>query len=192
MDLTHLAYNDEKSAVLKDVENVADTGRCVNPLRQARIGQGIDVHPLVPGRDLVLGGVTIPHRLGLEGDTDGDVLTHAIMDALLGALALGDLGQYFRRGQPEVDGARSITLLQRVCEMTKEQRYVVGNVDATVVAEMPKLAPYRQQIQEILAHAMDIAPSQVSIKATTTDHLGMLGREEGIMAQAVVLLWPVS
>ncbi|PSR33573.1 MAG: 2-C-methyl-D-erythritol 2,4-cyclodiphosphate synthase [Sulfobacillus benefaciens] len=158
-------------------------------MRQPRIGQGIDVHPLVAGRDLVLGGVTIPHRFGLEGDTDGDVLTHAIMDGILGALALGDLGQYFRRGQPEVDGARSITLLQHVCDLMKEKRYVIGNVDATVVAEMPKLAPYRQQMQDILARALEVEPSQVSIKATTTDHLGMLGREEGIMAQAVVLLW---
>ncbi len=153
-----------------------------------RVGQGIDVHPLVEGRPLVLGGVHIPHGYGLDGDTDGDVLTHAIMDALLGALALGDLGTYFSQDQPTVAGARSVTLLTEVYAMIASRGYRIVNIDATVVAEAPKLRPHVPTMALQLADTLGIQPDQVSIKATTTDHLGAMGRREGILATAVVLL----
>lgn len=153
-----------------------------------RIGQGIDVHPLVKGRPLVLGGVHIPYEAGLDGDTDGDVLTHAIMDALLGALALGDLGTYFSKDQPEVVGARSVTLLGQVGAMVAAQGYRIAHIDTTVIAEAPKLRPHVFTMQSQLASTLGILTTQVSVKATTTDHLGAMGRQEGMMATAVVLL----
>ncbi|MHB1955039.1 MAG: 2-C-methyl-D-erythritol 2,4-cyclodiphosphate synthase [Sulfobacillus sp.] len=156
-----------------------------------RIGQGIDVHPLVENRPLVLGGVEIVFHLGLDGDTDGDVLSHAVMDALLGAVALGDLGTHFHQGQPDVDGARSVRLLERVSGWIAQEGYAIGNLDVTVVAQAPRLSPYTEAMRQTLAEAMAIQKSQISIKATTTDHLGMLGRSEGIMALATVLLHPL-
>lgn len=153
-----------------------------------RLGQGIDVHPYVQGRPLILGGVHIPHPYGLEGDTDGDVLTHAIMDALLGALALGDLGTYFSTDQPAVVGARSVTLLNQVNEMIRAKTYRIANIDTTVVAQAPKLRPYVPLMTLQLAEVLGLDVDQVSVKATTTDHLGAMGRQEGIMAMAVVLL----
>lgn len=154
----------------------------------SRVGQGIDVHPLVKGRSLVLGGVHIPHEYGLDGDTDGDVLTHAIMDALLGALALGDLGTYFSQDQPEVVGARSVTLLGQVGAMVAEHGYRIAHIDTTVIAEAPKLRPHVLMMRSQLASGLGLQADQVSVKATTTDHLGAMGRQEGIMATAIVLL----
>ncbi len=157
-----------------------------------RLGQGIDVHPLVKGRPLVLAGVEIPYQYGLDGDTDGDVLTHAIMDALLGALALGDLGTYFSSDQPDVVGARSVTLLGQVNDMIRSHGYRIANIDTTVVAEAPKLRPYVPMMTVQLAEVLGLESAQVSVKATTTDHLGAMGRQEGIMAIAVVLLMKQS
>lgn len=153
-----------------------------------RIGQGIDVHPLAPGRPLVLGGVTVPFDRGLEGDTDGDVLTHAIMDALLGAMALGDLGRWFRKGDPGIQGASSIALLGQVMTLVDQKGYQVGNLDCTVVAQRPRLRPYVSHMVSRLVPVLNASPEAVSIKATTTDRLGAIGREEGMMALAVVIL----
>ncbi|POB11241.1 2-C-methyl-D-erythritol 2,4-cyclodiphosphate synthase [Sulfobacillus sp. hq2] len=153
-----------------------------------RIGQGIDVHPLVEGRPLIVGGVGIPYDRGLEGDTDGDVLTHALMDAILGALALGDLGTYFKSDDPRVQGASSLTLLQQVVVMMKHHGYQLVSADMTIVAQKPKMAPYILAMRENLSRVCECDLDRMSVKATTTDHLGALGREEGIMALCVVLL----
>lgn len=155
-----------------------------------RIGQGIDVHPLVEGRPLIVGGVSIPYDRGLEGDTDGDVLTHALMDAILGALALGDLGTHFKKGDPGVDGASSLLLLQKVADMMHERHYRLWSADMTVVAEHPRMAPYISAMRINLSRACSCPVDLLSVKATTTDHLGALGRGEGIMALCVVLLAP--
>ncbi|SMC03006.1 2-C-methyl-D-erythritol 2,4-cyclodiphosphate synthase [Sulfobacillus thermosulfidooxidans DSM 9293] len=156
-----------------------------------RIGQGIDVHPLVANRPLILGGVHIPFEKGLEGDTDGDVLTHAYMDAILGALAMGDLGTYFHAEDPDVKGASSVALMARVVEMMAHAHYQVISADLTIVAQRPKVAPYIQAIRQNLSRASGCPLDYFSVKATTTDHLGALGREEGILALATVLLAPV-
>lgn len=153
---------------------------------EMRIGQGFDTHPLVNGRALVLGGVKIPYERGLAGDSDGDVLCHAIMDALLGALALGDLGRWFTPDNAR--GAYSLDLLGEVSRMVEAQGFWVINVDSTVVAEKPKLAPHVPLMREALADRLGVAVEAVSVKATTTDRLGALGRQEGILATAVVLL----
>lgn len=153
-----------------------------------RIGQGIDVHPLVNGRPLILGGVTIPFDRGLAGDTDGDVLTHALMDALLGALSFGDLGSWFKPDDPDVRGQSSVNLLTRVMDLVRQERYRIVNCDTTIVAERPRMRPYVANMRNILAPHLAIAEKDLSIKATTTDRLGFLGQGEGILATAVVLL----
>lgn len=153
-----------------------------------RIGHGYDVHKLVEGRKLILGGVDIPHDKGLLGHSDADVLTHAIMDALLGAAALGDIGQHFPDTDPTYAGADSLALLRAVMGLLKEAGYQVGNVDATVLAQAPKLAPHIPQMRENLAQAMGVDVSQVSVKATTEEGLGFTGQKEGIAAHAVALL----
>lgn len=153
-----------------------------------RIGQGYDVHRLTDGRKLVLGGVEIPHSLGLLGHSDADVLCHAISDALLGAAALGDIGQHFPDSDPAYAGADSLLLLQEVTSLLKKKGYTVGNVDSTIVAQRPKLAPYIPFIRSNLAAVMGISEDCVSVKATTEEHLGFTGREEGISAQAVCLI----
>lgn len=151
-----------------------------------RVGQGVDIHPLVAGRPLVLGGVTIPFERGLDGDSDADVLVHALIDALLGAMGEGDLGRWF---PPEAArGRSSLELLQAAWQKVRAHGYVLGNADATVVAQRPRLSPYVATMREQLAARLDSTPDRLSIKATTPDHLGWLGREEGIAAQAVVLL----
>ncbi|HBQ96556.1 MAG: 2-C-methyl-D-erythritol 2,4-cyclodiphosphate synthase [Firmicutes bacterium] len=155
-----------------------------------RIGQGIDVHPLVEHRALVLGGVAIPFHKGLEGDTDGDVLTHAYMDAILGALAIGDLGTYFHANDPGVRGAKSLQLLERVAGMMTDKGYQIVSADMTVMAERPRLALFVPTMRQNLSHASGCPLDALSIKATTTDHLGAIGREEGILALATVLLSP--
>lgn len=153
-----------------------------------RIGQGYDVHRLVEGRELWLCGVRIPHSLGLLGHSDADVAIHALCDALLGALALGDIGKHFPDSEPEYKGIDSRILLRHVMELVRTNGYDVGNVDVTVMAQKPKLAPYIQEMRRTLADTMNVALDQVSVKATTTERLGFEGREEGISASAVCLL----
>lgn len=153
-----------------------------------RIGQGYDVHRLVEGRALILGGVTIPWERGLLGHSDADVLAHAIMDALLGAAALGDIGKLFPDKDPAYAGADSLKLLREVCSLLKEAGYAPVNVDATIVAQRPKLAPYILQMRQNIADVMEVSVDQISVKATTEEHLGFTGREEGISAMAVALL----
>ncbi|EFA73582.1 2-C-methyl-D-erythritol 2,4-cyclodiphosphate synthase [Cylindrospermopsis raciborskii CENA303] len=153
-----------------------------------RIGNGYDIHKLVSDRPLILGGVHIPHELGLLGHSDADVLTHAIMDAMLGALSLGDIGHYFPPSAPQWKGAKSLVLLKQVHGLILNQGWEVGNVDSVVVAERPKLKSYIHQMREQLASTLSIQPHQVGVKATTNEKLGPTGREEGICAYAVVLL----
>ncbi len=153
-----------------------------------RIGHGYDVHRLVPDRRLVLGGVEIPCERGLLGHSDADVLAHAVMDALLGAAALGDIGQHFPDSDPAYAGADSLALLEQVAALLEQRGWTVGNVDATILAQRPKLAPYIPQMRENLAQRMGAGPDQVSVKATTEEGLGFTGAGEGIAAHAVALL----
>jgi len=153
-----------------------------------RIGHGYDVHRLVEGRKLILGGVEIPYDKGLLGHSDADVLTHAIMDALLGAAALGDIGKLFPDSDPTYSGADSIKLLEHVCAVLKGRGYGVVNVDSTIIAQRPKLAPFIDEMRCVLAEAMDIRKDCVSIKATTEEHLGFTGEGLGIAAHAVALI----
>jgi len=157
-----------------------------------RIGIGYDVHALVEGRPLVVGGVTIPHARGLAGHSDADVLLHAICDALLGALALGDLGAHFPDSDPIWKGVDSRVLLRHVVLLVRARGYGIGNVDATVIAQAPKLAPYVGTMRDNVAADLGCDVACVSIKATTTERLGFAGREEGIAAEAVVLVTPAS
>ena len=153
-----------------------------------RIGPGYDVHRLVEGRRLILGGVEVPHTLGLLGHSDADVLTHAVMDALLGAAGLGDIGRHFPDTDPAYAGADSLKLLDYVVELLEAQGWKVGNVDATILAQRPKLAPHLEQMRENLAARMKVEPEQVNVKATTEEKLGFTGAEEGIASHAVCLL----
>lgn len=153
-----------------------------------RIGTGYDVHRLVENRALILGGVAIPYEKGLLGHSDADVLLHAIMDALLGAAALGDIGKHFPDSDPAYSGISSMELLKKVADLLAEEHYLVGNIDATIIAQRPKLAPYLSDMRENIAGALGIAKSQVSVKATTEEGLGFTGSGEGIAAQAVCLL----
>ena len=149
---------------------------------------GYDVHKLVEGRKLILGGVEIPHPLGLLGHSDADVLVHAIMDALLGAAALGDIGRHFPDTDSRYKGISSMKLLEHVRDLLEENGYVVENIDATVIAQKPKLRPYIEQMQENIAETLGIAKDQINIKATTEEGLGFTGTQQGISAQAVCLL----
>jgi len=153
-----------------------------------RIGNGYDIHRLVPDRPLILGGVTIPHTLGLLGHSDADVLTHAIMDAMLGALSLGDIGHYFPPTDPQWKGADSLKLLVQVDQLIQAKGWTIGNIDSVLVAERPKLKPHITVMRDRLATVLNLAPDQVGIKATTNEKLDATGREEGIAAHAVVLL----
>ncbi|MDO4325169.1 MAG: 2-C-methyl-D-erythritol 2,4-cyclodiphosphate synthase [bacterium] len=157
-----------------------------------RIGQGYDVHRLTEGRDLILGGVKIPYEKGLLGHSDADVLVHAIMDALLGAAALGDIGQHFPDSDPVYKGISSMELLGHVGTLLQEKRYMIENIDATIIAQRPKLAAYRPQMAENIAKVLGIQTNQVSIKATTEEGLGFTGNGEGISAQAIALLSSVA
>jgi len=154
-----------------------------------RIGMGYDVHKLVENRDLILGGVTIPYDKGLLGHSDADVVVHAIMDALLGAAALGDIGKHFPDTDPAYKGISSIELLKNVGKLLKEKRYLVGNIDATIICQRPKLAPYKEQMVKNVANALDISTDKVCIKATTEEGLGFTGEGKGISSQAIVLLF---
>ena len=157
-----------------------------------RIGHGYDVHRLVRGRRLILGGVDIPHETGLLGHSDADVLTHAVMDALLGAAAMGDIGQLFPDNNPAFSGISSMELLREVMACLRAEGYAVGNLDCTVLAQSPKLAPYIAQMRRNLAQCMDVDVDRVSVKATTEEGLGFTGTREGIAAHAVVLIERIS
>ncbi len=157
-----------------------------------RIGHGYDAHRLVSGRKLILGGVEITHSLGLLGHSDADVLVHAICDAVLGALGEGDLGRHFPDSDPQYKGICSLVLLRHSVKMASEKEFSVGNVDATVVAQRPKLAAYIPEMKNNLAQACGVSPEQINVKATTTEEMGFEGRGEGISAHAVVLLRKIS
>ena len=156
--------------------------------RNLRIGQGYDVHQLVEGRKLIMGGVDIPHTRGLLGHSDADVLAHAVADALLGGVRGGDIGKLFPDTDPAYEGADSMKLLAAVADFVRDRGYEILDVDSVIAAQAPKLSPYRDQMRENLARAMGISPENVGVKATTTEHLGFEGREEGISATAVALL----
>lgn len=157
-----------------------------------RIGTGYDVHRLVEGRDLILGGVNIPYEKGLLGHSDADVLLHAIMDALLGAAALGDIGKHFPDSDERYKGISSILLLEHVSKLLEEQHYVIENIDSTIIAQRPKLASYIPQMKENIVKTLGLDSSQVNVKATTEEGLGFTGSGEGIAVQAVALLTTVE
>ena len=156
--------------------------------QESRSGIGFDSHPLAEGRKLVLGGVTIPHDKGLSGHSDGDVLVHAIMDALLGAANLGDKGLHFPSSDPQYKDISSLILLERVGVLVAQAGWRLSNVDATIMAQNPRLNPFNAEMRENVAKSLSVSPDRVSVKVTTTDHLGFVGREEGIAALAVVSL----
>jgi 2-C-methyl-D-erythritol 2,4-cyclodiphosphate synthase len=153
-----------------------------------RIGNGYDVHRLVKGRKLILGGVEIPHTLGLDGHSDADLLLHAIADALLGAIGAGDIGKYFPDTDPKWKGVSSLVLLKEVGAMCAEQGFTIANVDSIIAAQKPKIAPHINAMKQNIAQALAVDPGQINVKATTTETLGYVGREEGMSAYAVVLL----
>ena len=157
-----------------------------------RVGMGYDVHRLVEGRDLILGGVTIPYEKGLLGHSDADVLLHAIMDALLGAAALGDIGKHFPDTDDKYKGISSIKLLEHVGELLEEHNYQIVNLDATIIAQRPKMAPHIPQMVKNVAETLQIDESQVNIKATTEEGLGFTGTGEGISSQAICSLMPIT
>ena len=153
-----------------------------------RIGHGYDVHKLVEGRKLIIGGTEIPHDKGLLGHSDADVLTHAVMDALLGAAALGDIGGLFPDNDPKYDGADSIVLLKEVVELIVGKGFVISNIDSTIIAQKPKMKPYIDNMKKIIADACKVDVTRVNVKVTTEERLGFTGREEGISAHAVCIL----
>ena len=153
-----------------------------------RIGHGYDVHRLVEGRPLIIGGVNIPHDTGLLGHSDADVIVHAVMDSMLGALALGDIGKHFPDTDENYKGADSIELLRKVTKIIENHGYTVSNIDSTILAQAPKLAPYIEQMRENIASAVGIGSERVSVKATTEERLGFTGEKKGIAAHAVCLL----
>lgn len=153
-----------------------------------RVGQGFDVHQLTEGRPCIIGGVTIPYERGLIGHSDADVLLHALTDAILGALGLGDIGRHFPDNDPAFKDADSLKLLKQVWKMAKEKGYRLGNADCTIIAQQPKMAPHIPGMVKIIAKALEADAAQVNVKATTTEQLGFAGRGEGIAAQAVVCL----
>ena len=153
-----------------------------------RIGFGYDVHRLTEGRPLIIGGVNIPHELGLKGHSDADVLTHALIDGVLGALARGDIGSHFPDNDPKYKNIDSFILLGDIVDLMKQDRYKINNIDNTIVAQRPKLAPYISSMKDRLSQALEISSDQINIKATTTEGLGFCGQEEGIAAYSVVSL----
>ena len=157
-----------------------------------RVGMGYDVHKLVEGRDLIMGGVKIPYEKGLLGHSDADVLLHAISDALLGAAALGDIGKHFPDTDPKYKGADSLKLLEHVGNLISDKLYVIGNIDATIIAQRPKMAPHIMQMRENIAKALHIDVDQVNVKATTEEGLGFTGNGEGISSQAICSLETVA
>ncbi len=156
---------------------------------QYRVGTGADAHALADGRALVLGGVNIPHPTGLAGHSDGDALSHAVIDALLGAAGAGDIGAHFPPGDRSLAGISSLILLERTAVALADGGWCIANVDATMLAQRPRLSPHVPEMRQNIATALSVEQSQVSVKATTTDYLGFTGREEGIAALAVAMLW---
>ena len=177
-------YNN--SAMIRGNHSVKEKTR--GDINTMRVGMGYDVHKLVEGRDLILGGVKIPHTLGLLGHSDADVLLHAIMDALLGAAALGDIGKHFTDTDPKYKGISSIKLLEHVAKLIEEKGYVVENIDATIIAQKPKMRPYIEEMEQNIAAALHIDVSQINVKATTEEGLGFTGMEQGISSQAICAL----
>lgn len=167
-----------------EIRTVMIEDRCM----KVRVGTGYDVHKLVEGRELILGGVNIPHTTGLLGHSDADVLLHAIMDALLGAAALGDIGKHFPDTDPQYKGISSMKLLEHVYLLIQEYGYQIGNIDATIIAQKPKLRPYIAQMEENIARVLQIEPDQINVKATTEEGLGFTGSLEGISTQAICCL----
>ena len=167
---------------------IVDSNRGNDMEVDMRVGMGYDVHRLVEDRDLIIGGVKIPHTLGLLGHSDADVLVHAIMDALLGAAALGDIGKHFPDTDPQYKGISSIRLLEHVAKLMEEKGYIVENIDATIIAQKPKMRPYIAQMEENIAKALKIGNDQINVKATTEEGLGFTGTEKGISAQAICAL----
>lgn len=157
-----------------------------------RVGMGYDVHRLTENRDLILGGVKIPYEKGLLGHSDADVLLHAIMDALLGAAAMGDIGNHFPDTDPEYEGASSMKLLEHVGKLLEEENYQIINIDATIIAQRPKMAPHIPQMVENVARVLKLEKNQVNIKATTEEGLGFTGTGEGISSQAICALMPIT
>ncbi|MED3122816.1 2-C-methyl-D-erythritol 2,4-cyclodiphosphate synthase [Bacillus wiedmannii] len=153
-----------------------------------RIGQGFDVHEFAEGRPLIIGGITIPHEKGLIGHSDADVLLHTIADACLGAIAAGDIGKHFPDTDPAFKDADSAVLLQKVWEFVREQGYELGNLDCTIIAQKPKMAPHIESMRKCISELLETSIDNINVKATTTEKLGFTGREEGIASQAVVLL----
>ncbi len=153
-----------------------------------RVGQGFDVHAFATGRPLIIGGITIPHEKGLLGHSDADVLLHAVTDAALGAIGEGDIGRHFPDTDPEFKDADSAKLLAYIWKLVEEKGYSLGNVDCTIMAQRPKLAPYIEQMRNRIAELLNAEPTQVNVKATTTEKLGFTGREEGIASMATILL----
>lgn len=185
----HLTLGNRRNLKLTTPEDMMIANALLSaPLPALRVGQGYDVHRLVADRPLILCGVTIPHTLGLLGHSDADVALHALMDAMLGAMALGDIGQHFPDTDPTYEGASSLTLLSRVVALLAARHARVVNADVTIVAQKPKLAPFIPAMRENIAGALSLPPERVSVKATTTERLGFEGREEGISAQAVCLI----
>ena len=154
-----------------------------------RIGHGYDAHRLVAGRPLILGGAMIPYERGLDGHSDADVLLHAVMDAMLGAAALGDIGKMFPDTDPETEGISSTVLLDEVASAVAEAGFTVHNLDCTIIAQKPKLAAHLPRMRNVLAKLLDVPQDRINVKATTEEHMGFTGREEGISAHAVVLLY---
>ena len=171
-----------------DMANIPNSSPEMAVLRKLRVGLGMDVHAFAPNRKLILGGVDIPHHQGLDGHSDADVLLHAIADALLGAARLGDIGKHFPDTDPRYKGADSIALLRHVAALVRESGWQLGNLDATVLAQAPKLAPHILQMRENIAAAIGCAVEQVSVKATTEEGLGFTGSKQGIAAHCVCLL----
>ena len=181
-------YNN--SAMIRGNHSVKEKTR--GDINTMRVGMGYDVHKLVEGRDLILGGVKIPHTLGLLGHSDADVLLHAIMDALLGAAALGDIGKHFPDTDPKYKGISSIKLLEHVAKLIEEKGYVVENIDATIIAQKPKLLPHIDQMIKNVADALELSEDQVNIKATTEEGLGFTGTMQGISSQAICCIQTVQ
>jgi 2-C-methyl-D-erythritol 2,4-cyclodiphosphate synthase len=174
--------------VMGQYDNIKITTKEDMPM-ESRVGTGFDVHALVEGRPLILGGVDIPFEKGLDGHSDADVLIHALMDALLGAAAMGDIGRHFPDTDPKYKGISSVKLLKHVVELLESESYRIGNVDITVMAQRPKIKSYIDDMTRIIAETMNVGVDKVNIKGTTTERLGFVGREEGIAAQAVCLLY---
>jgi len=160
-------------------------------MHKVRVGLGYDVHKLVEGRDLIIGGVNIPYKTGLLGHSDADVLVHAIMDALLGAASLGDIGKHFPDTNEEFNGISSLHLLEKVAVLLKNHEYTIGNIDATIIAEKPKMESYIAFMEENISRVLNVDIKAINIKATTTEKLGFVGKEEGIAAQAIASIMDV-